>query len=369
MSYLQTDVRLVKGHVDGQPVLLRVKRSTGSTDPRVKRKMEDMLRTLWKQPKHRHLVEEIATGVRSLLDVFAADEARALDELAPPLEDREVPTLLDTWLATLAASAEHKHRIRQCFAQLCAGQRRTVRISDLSRLLTDYRAQCFTRGHARAFSYAKAAVLAFFRDNGVSPRHEYHVDVHLLSSFEGKDHSVEGLTISDARAVGERLAALSLHPHGAKQEDRSRGVEAAHVWEVLYKTGMNPKEFFGNAWTPLADRVVIKGTKRVGRRWGADGRAVPRLVSLVRTTLSQDWFARLLKQAGATPYQGRKTFARMLEDAGIPRTRRQLYLGHGARDITDLYERHEITAFLAEDTARLVAFLGEPVALQLVKEG
>jgi hypothetical protein len=50
-----------------------------------------------------------------------------------------------------------------------------------------------------------------------------------------------------------------------------------------------------------------------------------------------------------------------MEQAGIPRTRRRLYLGHGVRSVTDLYERHQVDAFLADDAAKLRAFLGEEV--------
>jgi hypothetical protein len=51
-----------------------------------------------------------------------------------------------------------------------------------------------------------------------------------------------------------------------------------------------------------------------------------------------------------------------MEEAGVPRTRRRLYLGHGAKDVTDLYEVHDVTAFLAEDAARLGEYLDETVA-------
>ena len=48
-----------------------------------------------------------------------------------------------------------------------------------------------------------------------------------------------------------------------------------------------------------------------------------------------------------------------MEEAGIPRARRRLYMGHGARDVTDLYEVHRVTSFLREDTARLADCLGK----------
>jgi integrase len=57
------------------------------------------------------------------------------------------------------------------------------------------------------------------------------------------------------------------------------------------------------------------------------------------------------------PYDLRRTYAHWLEEAGIPRTRRRMYLGHGARDATDLYESHEVEGFLAEDAAKPRQFL------------
>jgi len=59
-----------------------------------------------------------------------------------------------------------------------------------------------------------------------------------------------------------------------------------------------------------------------------------------------------------TPYDLRRTYANWLEAAGIPRTRRRLYRGHGAQDVGDLYEAHEVAAFLADDATRLKKHIG-----------
>ncbi len=58
-----------------------------------------------------------------------------------------------------------------------------------------------------------------------------------------------------------------------------------------------------------------------------------------------------------TPYQARKTFARWMEDARIPRARREIYRGHGNRDVGDLYERYEVTTYLREDAQAMRALL------------
>src|SRR5260370_37418870 len=38
-----------------------------------------------------------------------------------------------------------------------------------------------------------------------------------------------------------------------------------------------------------------------------------------------------------------------MEDARTPRARREIYRGHGKRDIGDVYERYEVASYLRED--------------------
>lgn len=44
-----------------------------------------------------------------------------------------------------------------------------------------------------------------------------------------------------------------------------------------------------------------------------------------------------------------------------------MYLGHGAGDVTDRYEKRDITQFLTEDRDRLLKFLGVEPGLVLSK--
>jgi integrase len=153
----------------------------------------------------------------------------------------------------------------------------------------------------------------------------------------------------------------------------------AELWSVV-TTGMGPKEYWGR-WKELPDRVHIAGTKREGRI-----RDVPRIGRVVKpAVLYPAWRKALLlaatgerdpKVAAKHPdavrmYDLRRTYATWMEAAGIPRTRRKLYMGHGAGDVTDLYERHQIEAFLAEDAAKLRHYLGEArgPGLRLEKAG
>jgi integrase len=93
---------------------------------------------------------------------------------------------------------------------------------------------------------------------------------------------------------------------------------------------------------------------------------VPLLWPLAPPARAYQAFRRALSTASdeaTDPYDLRRSYATWLEAAGIPRTRRRLYLGHGARSVTDLYERHQVEAFLAEDGTRLRSFIGELPAI------
>ena len=67
---------------------------------------------------------------------------------------------------------------------------------------------------------------------------------------------------------------------------------------------------------------------------------------------------------------GRKCFARWMNEAGIPRTRRRAYLGHAAReDVTDRYEGYSPDKYLEADRKTLRALIGKAPNMGLAKAG
>lgn len=123
-------------------------------------------------------------------------------------------------------------------------------------------------------------------------------------------------------------------------------------------TGMGPKEYWGE-WELQPDRIAIHGTKRAGR-----DRVVPRVGDVVRPKRGYQPFRVALAEASKStvrPYDLRRSFATWLEASGIPRTRRRLYMGHGAKDVTDLYEHVQVAAYLEEDAGLLRRFLGRDI--------
>jgi hypothetical protein len=58
-----------------------------------------------------------------------------------------------------------------------------------------------------------------------------------------------------------------------------------------------------------------------------------------------------------------------MQDAGIPRIRRKIYLGHKVgHDVSELYEAGEVDRYLKEDADKMRAHVGETMdkALRLV---
>ena len=335
------DVRFDAGKV-------RIACRAGITSRRFANELRAMLRDLWKQPVHRHLVLDIASDRRGIFEVLRDYLTGQLANAGPTRhEDRAID--LDGWLAGLQASDAHKRRLRQAFAMLLKGTR-TQHLSDLPPLLEAYRTRCVAAHTPRSFNMAKSAAQALLRDT-VGRRHSLYLSVADVRSMTEAKRGVAGLSIEEARTVRSRLAALP---------GTYLATEAAAAWWALVTTGMNPKEYFQDGFDVLPDRIAIHGQKRGGRE-----RVVPRVTFVAAPAISQAQFAKLLRKVGTVPYAGRKTFARLMEDARIPRARREIYRGHAKRDIGDVYERYEVDAFLVEDAAALKKVIG-PEGLALV---
>jgi integrase len=85
-------------------------------------------------------------------------------------------------------------------------------------------------------------------------------------------------------------------------------------------------------------------------------------------TIGYSRFLVLLKDATGkrvNVHDLRKTYTKWMSEAGIPRARRKLYLGHGKTDVTDLYELNEVGEFLAHDAEKFRAFIGDAPAKAL----
>jgi integrase len=285
------------------------------------------------------ILRAIRDGDLSLPEVHYAYQRKELDKLPTADTVKPLADAMKAWIATLVvgrdASAKHVESLetsRRYFERLNA----KAPIADLPKLLDTLRTTLGTE-HPRSFNLAKNAASAFVRGT-LKKSHPLYLAVQAV----------------EVRKVG---APRERHPLSVEQmrnlfPDPDTNAVDAIAWGMA-TTGMGPKEYWGR-WSVRDDRIHIHGTKRAGRV-----RDVPRVMVPAEPRMHRRTFENKVRERvpGITVYDLRRTYANWMESAGIPRTRRKLYMGHAAGDVTGLYELHEVTAFLADDAEKLRAML------------
>ena len=325
----------------------RIKRASGTTDKAVFTGLKQMLRQLY-QAGRWEVLERIRDGELSLLQVWRHHRVGQWERIPTAEHLLPLKETLDSWASTYPCSPKHQESLTRSFGLIAESTRGSATVADLPEALKFLRVRCQSEGIGRTFNLARSASQAFLR------------------STVGK-HDPLWLKVSTVERLPEPPK-IGKHPKNIEEVleiTEALGPKAGPMWLALCLTGMGPKEYFEDGFEVQQDRILIRGKKRKGRN-----RVVPLVTAPVRPMLTRWGFRQALRRLPilVTPYDARRTFANLMETAGIPRTRRMMYLGHRARDVTDLYERHEVTAFLAEDARKLLALLGEDKGqLKLVK--
>jgi integrase len=311
-----------------------IRRLSGTTDKVMRKRLVRMIHTLHEQGRD-DLVNAIAKGTLKPLQVYNLWKFQRLEDL--PHAD-ELPRFADAWPRWIAGM-EHSDDWRTACEGYCrrleALMPPDATLAALPAALAEYRS--LKRAHPRSCAIAKMVCQAFVRDH-LGRRHKLWLDLADMKAPKARPvRKKHPLTPDQLRAI-------------VKQLGDPCGMEA---W-TMATTGMGWREYTG-PWEREGDGLRIHGTKTGGR-----DRLIP-LVSVVyspRSTIAV--FRKRLKALGITPYDLRRTFAGLMVEAGIPRPRRKLYLGHTADDITSLYEWQEVRDYLRNDAAKIRAILGEP---------
>ena len=59
------------------------------------------------------------------------------------------------------------------------------------------------------------------------------------------------------------------------------------------------------------------------------------------------------------PYDLRRTYSHWMEEAGIPQSRIEYYMGHAPSSQTAGYQRHNVEPYIREDGGRIEGYLAE----------
>jgi integrase len=320
----------------------RIKKAAGTDHKPTIRRLNAMLDGLFNSGRL-DVLRGIQKGTYTPLQVYEFYRVNQLENLPTAATMGELEASMKSWIENKECSDAHRRSLHQSLRHIISVAHRTPAIADLPDLLEELRVKMQKAKHPRSFNLAKAAAQAFVKSK-LKRNHPLYFAVM----------GVESLRVVQQRKKTPLLYAQIVQLMNDLCNESGKDV-ADTVW-LMAITGMGPGEAWGD-WETTSNSVWIHGTKRTGRN-----RVVPLLNPrrLHHPTISYRSFREALKAStkDVTPYDMRRTYANWMEGAGIPRTRRKLYMGHGASDVTDLYERHEVQLFLDEDAERLRTFLG-----------
>lgn len=327
----------------------RICRRCGTTNPAIKRKYERMLRAL-KDDGRVDILRALRDGILTFADAYDAYRRGALGELATADTAKQLQKAWTAWIENADASDKHKVSWAQSGRYLKATSSQ-ARVADLPQLLRKLR-DTLGKKHPRSFNLLRAAVSAFIRDTLTRAHPLYTSCTAILTRKVTKKREPQHLTPDEMRNWFP-------NPDTDKVD--------AIAWGMA-TTGMGQGEYWGR-WAIHPNHFHIHGTKR-----GPRIRDIPLIWRPVVPTMHRRTFENKLRDRTSQiqPYDFRRTFAHWMEEAGISRARRTVYLGHGVKSVTDLYERHEVRRFLIEDAKKLCEYANltpvESPVVRLVKE-
>jgi integrase len=320
----------------------RIKKSAGTDHKPTVRRLNEMLDGLFQRGRL-DILRSIQKGEYTPLQVWEFYRLNELEKLPTAATMSPLEASMKAWIEDKECAESHRRSLHQSLRHLMSVGSKSATIEQLPELLASLRVKMKAAKHPQTFRLAKAAAQAFVKSK-LTKAHPLYFQVM----------AVEGLKIVQQRRKNP------LSP--AELAQIVEKMKPVHGWAAvtMARTGMGPTEYAGE-WRIEPDRVEIYGTKRDARL-----RAVPLFAPCYH---SQGWnykeFRIALREASegrVRPYDLRRTYANWLEAAGIPRTRRKLYMGHSESDVTDRYEWHEVERFLADDAERLRKYVfGEKV--------
>lgn len=308
--------------------------ASGTSHAPTFRRLNEMLGGLQERGRL-DLLRAIRDGQLAPLQVYEAYRVGELDRLPTAETMGALAPALAAFVEGYTGSESHKANMKSAVKHITREASATATLAELPALVRSLRIGM--KDTPRMYNVVKATAQAFVRER-------YGKASKLWFELAGIQPLKVRQQVVKHPATPNEIAAVMVKLGGA---------ERWMVWS-LATTGMRPKEYWGE-WTNHDQYVSIAGTKTVGAV-----RKVPRIDTPIKPQCWYGKFRKALSEASGgqmTPYDLRRTYANWLEDAGIPRTRRRLYLGHSAKDTTDLYEWRELEAHLEADGRTLSAWL------------
>lgn len=328
-----------------------IRRASGTTDPDTFAAIGRMLDEFHREGRD-DLARAIADDHIKAVVLWQAYRRQGLSLQLVPERALRARATIDAWLKRAEQRGDLMPKTCYDYGRWLTtmiGSRPGASVAELPDLLARYR----RRSHAVTFNRTRAALLSFFADTlARGSRSPLYQDAAAIRS----------------RTPGRRTVGLALEPELARTVAEKLG-RLGPMWWTLVCTGMGRKEYWETPWRVLKDRVVIEGTKRESRL-----RIVPHVTTPVRPLCGERAFERALRAVGdalgirrLTIYVARRTFAHIMELAGIDDSRCDAYMGHRPKGVRGGYREHDVAPHLGPDRAAIRAVVGrDPRYVQVV---
>jgi hypothetical protein len=220
----------------------RLKRATGTNDPKLAKLLDAMLLTLYRAGRI-DILQAIQQGRLTPLVVWSRYRLGELAQLPTAESMRPLADAMETWVDDSDTGSWNRASRRYGVRALLRQARRDATLEELPDLLRDYSR---TATGATMFNRTRSSVQAFLRDT------------------LGKSHPLYA-RVRDVRA--RRVTTRVGNPQSPEQMSAlAKKLSPAYAeiaWSMAL-TGMGPGELWGK-WTAYADHIHIHGTKRRGR--------------------------------------------------------------------------------------------------------
>lgn len=275
--------------------------------------------------------------------------------------------------------ASHRANIRTSIRHLEKVATKSATIADLPKCIRAVKERM--RETPIAFNRLRTQMMAFAADvqGEMSPLWTEVKRIKRFRKAEGNRPRTLVRRPLTVREMDRVLASFVDHEYRRGNAKKMTVIPASRLramtW-TLATTGMRPKEYWqreANAWEDRGSHVWVHGTKTP-----AAIRPTFRLDEPSPVGCGEQFFRKAFAAAttkalrvGMDAYSLRRTFASWCESAGLVESRRKAYLGHGPKDVTDLYLQTNVLPFVVEDgekVARWIEGERQPSGLSLVQE-
>jgi integrase len=317
-------------------VVGRIAKASGTNDPTTFRAILTMMAQLEQEGRFR-ILTEIRDGVLTPMDVYAKWVTGQLDYLTSAASLRLIIPTIPDWIASykkVSATTQRNYTSEiERFARVVGN----IPIHEVPEKMPVYLRYCQDNGIEATFNKLRVAIFSYLTKE-FGKNHPLRLRAGEVERLpEVSKRQAPNFSVKEMAAIFAKLP----QPHRS-------------MARTMLLTGMHWKEYNGE-WEVQEHCVHIVGTKNKNRV-----RDVPIMDDeLVKPSRSSSSFRKALRRTHPTisPLSFRRTYARWMSEAGIPKGRRSAYMGHGVQDMTERYERSEVEAFWAQDAEQFKRYM------------